>query len=149
LGGGRNKAERIGYLSPFETLCITPLLVIPGLTRNPVQSWIAASAGISILMYIAEFGGQQCNNRAQSLIKKWGRCPIALLYEYVRNCLDIFIFRCARTRAWGLVYFFGTQSSANINGDILGKRAAIDKVSPFIHRFCEFKTCPPDFSQNY
>jgi hypothetical protein len=60
-GRGRNKAERIGYLSPFETRCITPLFVIPGSTRNAVQSWIAASAGITILMYIAEFGGQQCN----------------------------------------------------------------------------------------
>jgi hypothetical protein len=79
-------------------------------------------------------------NGALSLIKKWGRRPIALLYEYVRNDLDIFIFRCGRTRAWGLVYFLSTQSPANINGDILGKRAAIDKVSPFIRRFCEFKT---------
>jgi hypothetical protein len=28
------------------------MVVIPGLTRNPVQSWIPASAGMTILIYI-------------------------------------------------------------------------------------------------
>jgi hypothetical protein len=43
-----DEGERKILLRPLNMLRV----VIPGLTRNPVQSWIPASAGMTILIYI-------------------------------------------------------------------------------------------------